>query len=320
MAQMDLEAIKRAIIAPRANLVKAGWVTLGLLVGTVLRYGIDRGTNGVPFLTFYPVVLLVAIFLDGWFAAIVALLAGVIVNYVFLPGPWLATELPVRIYMVVLYLLVISLMVVIGHVLRALVLENERHMAQAEAFNTELQHRTKNALQIMRSLIARGPRDEDPRGYYDKLAGRLDALAKANELLRFGVLDSCPMDDLIASTIVPFDRERFEIGGEKCLVDKVAATPLVMAIHELCTNATKYGALSAKDGKVLISWALHPDDRQHRIVLSWRETNGPVVTTPTRRGLGSRILTPNGGLQAVKLDWLPQGVACHMELSGRAVD
>ena len=106
MAQMDLQAINRAIIAPRSNAVKAGWMATGLFVGTMLRMAVDRGANGVPFLTFYPVVLLAAIFLDGWFAAVTALLAAAIVSNVFLPGPWLASTYPARIYMVVLYLLV----------------------------------------------------------------------------------------------------------------------------------------------------------------------------------------------------------------------
>lgn len=316
MAQTGLDRIKQAIIAPRSAAMKLAWMCGGLAGATGLRLALDRGAYGVPFLTFYPLILLTAIFLGGRYATMTAACAALIVNYVFLSAPWLAAENVACAIMLLLYLLTIGIIVGTGHVLRTLVLENEEHLRQSDAFNVELQHRTKNALQIMRSLIARGPRGEDPEAYAQNLAGRLDALAKANELLRFGALESCDIGALVASTLAPFDATRIHIAGKRCHVAKSATTPLVMALHELCTNATKYGALSSEGGQVSITWMAQAGDRAQAVAIDWREQHGPPVAPPTRRGLGSRVLVANNGLRAVELDWAAAGLVCRMRVDG----
>ena len=318
MGEPWLVRIKQAIVAPQPVAMKLAWLVGGIACATGLRLVLDRGAYGVPFLTFYPLILLASIFLGGRYAAATAAVAVFMVNRVF-AAPWLASEGPARVVMLLLYLMTFGVIVATGHVMRSLVLENEEHLRQTNAFNTELQHRTKNALQIMRSLIARGPRGEDPAAYYENLAGRLDALAKANELLRFGMLESCEIGTLVAATLEPFDSSRFRISGKNCLVAKSATTPLVMALHELCTNATKYGALSAEDGHVAIGWGIEDCGSGPFVSIDWCEHGGPPVAAPTRRGLGSRILTPNGGLRAVDLEWRPAGLCCRMHADGQPV-
>nr|WP_281384455.1 sensor histidine kinase [Novosphingobium flavum] len=210
----------------------------------------------------------------------------------------------------------ILVVIATGQVLRRLVQENEAHLKQQETFNAELQHRTKNALQIMRALIARGPRGEDPASYFETLAGRLDALAKANELLRFGALESAELGAMIKAAISPFDAARFELDGPPCQVARQAVTPLMLALHELCTNSTKYGALSVDAGMVAVKWGTAGDAAHPGIELVWRETGGPRVRQPTHRGLGTRLLTPHSGLAAVHQDWRPEGLVCSMTVIG----
>jgi len=311
---LELEGIKRAIIAPRSTGVKITMLFGGLAAATLSRLVIDRGENGVPFLTFYPVVLLSAIFLGGRYAAACALIAAVIANRIFMPMPWLTVSPLARVAILLLYGLTIWIIIVTGHLMRRLVLENEEHARQQDAFNLELQHRTKNALQIMRALIARGPRGEDPATYFQVLAGRLDALAGANELLRFGVLESAPLEELVARAIRPFDLDRFIVTGQPCEIARSATTPLMMALHELGTNASKYGALSAEHGSVEITWAL-PAAPGGDVAITWKEHGGPPVTPPTRRGLGSRLLAPNGGMRRVDLDWNPAGLRCDLAVA-----
>lgn len=312
MVRASLEWVKRGIVAPRPWWVNAAILVAALTGATVLRLVIDRGQNGFPFLTFFPVILLGAVFLGSRYALVAAVITPVLVSRLLLPSPWFDGFQPQRIVILAFYASTIAFVILTGHILRVLVRESEAHSAQQQAFNAELQHRTKNSLQIMRALIARGPRGEDPSTYFRSLAGRLDALAKANELLRFGALESAPLRELVHSAISPFDGSRFLLDGPDCRVSRQAATPLMMALHELCTNAIKYGSLSAERGTVEIRWIVPQPGSPNCIGLVWRERGGPQVSPPTHRGLGSRLLRANGGLVSVRLDWQSDGLVCRM--------
>lgn len=321
MAAIPLDRVKRGIVARRPWWANCAILAVALLGATGLRLFIDGGQNGFPFLTFFPVVLLAAVFLGGGYAVFAAIAAVVIVGQLFFDTPWLSGADSAKIFILVLYVAMVSFVIMIGYVMRLLVLENEAHSRQQAAFNAELQHRTKNALQIMRALIARGPRGEDPSTYFETLAGRLDALAKANELLRFGVLESAGLRELVTMAVAPFDPTRFTLDGPACRVSRQAATPLMMALHELCTNATKYGALSADEGTVAVRWQVPAEGLPQgvgaqRVGIVWEERGGPAVVPPTHRGLGSRLLTANGGLTSVELEWRNEGLVCRLAALG----
>ncbi|WP_184250066.1 sensor histidine kinase [Novosphingobium chloroacetimidivorans] len=180
-----------------------------------------------------------------------------------------------------------------------------------EEFNRELQHRTKNSIQMVSALASQASKAPDPAAFYDKLAARLNALAKANELLRYGVLAACDMEELVTGSFAPFAREQITVQGPKCCVAKDACTPLVMALHELGTNAKKYGALSRPEGHVEISWEIMDD----QIKVSWCESGGPPVSTPTRKGLGTRLITQQSQFRAVSLDFSSAGLTCQISIA-----
>lgn len=300
--------VKREIVRPRSTGSKLLWTGIGVATAVGVRWLIDRGHSGFPFVTFSPVILLCAIFLDWRYAVMSAVFsAGAVLGLFRPPG-----SPEVGVLFVGLYALTIGMLVVAGEILRQMVRENEAHAARADAFNTELQHRTKNALQMMRALASRASRATDPAEFYEMLSGRLDALARSNELLRFGVLPACGMADLVHAVLEPFHSARVRLEGPGCDVDRNAVTPLMMALHELCTNATKYGALSCDEGTVSIRWSA---PQEGRIVLDWQEQDGPPVVQPTRRGIGSRLLKPHGGLTRVDLAFDPAGVRCHFEIT-----
>lgn len=315
MALVGLDTVKRLIVARRPRWVDGAILAAGLLFATVLREAVDGGFYGFPFLTFFPLILLTSVFLGGGYAIVAALASAVIVGRLFLPRPWMDNPESGHAVILLLYAITTFFVIATGHVMRLLVRENEAHMCQQDAFNAELQHRTKNALQIMRALIARGPRGEDPTTYFATLAGRLDALAKANELLRFGVLEFASLHDLVNAAIGPFDTARFTIEGPSCRVSREAATPLMMALHELGTNATKYGALSNDAGRVSLRWTVAAG-AQPLVVLEWDEEGGPPIMPPRHRGLGTRLLTAHGGLAAVDMDWRREGLLCRMKVNG----
>ena len=202
--------------------------------------------------------------------------------------------------------------VVIGHQLRTSIMENAERARQSDDFNRELQHRTKNALQIMRALAAQASRATDPAEFYEKLAGRLGALAKANELLRFGALKACNICDLTRAAAAPFGQEQIALQGPACHIARDACTPLMMALHELCTNAHKYGALFTPQGRVDLIWRI--SEGGNELELSWTESGGPPVSLPTRKGLGSRLLSPQGKLIAVDIRYPPEGLICTIRV------
>lgn len=314
MTTSRLKRISHCLLHRRSHAVQAALVAGGLALATGLRLTLGIDASIVPFATYFPIILLSALLLDiGWSIA-TAVLAVLIVNNLLLDHPWRLGQGVVPPALLALFALSVAIIITTGAVLRAILRENAEHVAQIEAFNVELQHRTKNILQIMRALVGRGAREADPQTYYEALGGRIDALAKANGLLRYGAADSCELDELVRSALAPFDLSRCAITGRPERIGQSASTPLVMALHELATNATKYGALSVEGGRVAVDWHADGPDA---VRLTWTEQGGPPVQPPTRRGLGSRLLVPHGGLRDVVLDWNPAGLHCEM-LLGRA--
>jgi two-component sensor histidine kinase len=116
------------------------------------------------------------------------------------------------------------------------------------------------------------------------------------------------------------EASRVSICGEDVALSPAAAQALAMVLHELATNATKYGALSAPGGRVDVSWS-----RQEAgdLTIRWTETGGPPVTPPTRRGLGAVMLSRAlaGGLGGgTTMDWRPEGLVCELRLPGEALE
>ena len=177
----------------------------------------------------------------------------------------------------------------------------------------ELNHRVKNTLASVQSLAYQTLRSEAPARALEAFTSRLVALAKAHDILTLETWESALLSDLVGQTVRPYQGHgpsRFSIKGPRVRLGPRAVLALAMALHELTTNALKYGALSIDRGQVSISWRLIDD---HRVEITWRETGGPPVIPPERRGFGSRLL--NEGLigdlgAAPALSYEPSGVVC----------
>jgi two-component sensor histidine kinase len=153
----------------------------------------------------------------------------------------------------------------------------------------------------------------------DRFGARLQALALLQDLVVSGARGGVELGQLVRRQLAPFAEpgKRLEIAGPEVRLRPEAANMLGMALHELATNATKYGSLSAPLGAVLIAWRLEPDaDGALRFHLTWRESGGPSVATPAQGGFGSRVVidmaaaTLNG---RVALDYLPDGVVWQVD-------
>ncbi|MBU1376448.1 MAG: GAF domain-containing protein [Alphaproteobacteria bacterium] len=185
----------------------------------------------------------------------------------------------------------------------------------------ELNHRVKNTMAIVQSLSAQTLRADRPTAAArEDFDSRLMALAGAHVLMTEAEWKSVPLRELIDRTIQPFAQGagavRFSLNGPDATMPPKSAVAFALAVHELCTNAAKYGALTVEGGRIAIDWTLADAPDGPRLRLTWRERGGPAVIEPTRRGFGSRLL--ERGLSAelkgqVKLSFPPEGLVCDID-------
>ena len=190
-----------------------------------------------------------------------------------------------------------------------------------ELLINELNHRVKNTLTIVQAMAAQSLRhvsDED-RPKAQAFEDRLFALARAHDVLTRENWEGAELREIIDEVVEPYLRQKtkhFEIEGPRLRLIPRTALAIAMAVHELATNAAKYGALSVPSGCVVITWAITPGDVP-RLMLRWQERGGPPVAVPTRRGFGTRLIERSlaqdiGG--EVRLTYAPAGAVCVMDI------
>jgi two-component system CheB/CheR fusion protein len=209
------------------------------------------------------------------------------------------------------------------------VTERERHRARRKMLLHELNHRVKNTLAMVQSIAMQTLwNSRDPEQARQLFDGRLVALAKAHDVLTQESWSGAPLARIVEEAIAPYrasDSDRFDLEGPDIWVPPKYALALSMALHELCTNAVKHGALSNGSGRVVIAWAAHDTGEARELRMRWTESGGPPVTPPQRRGFGSRLL--ERGLKQdlggdVRIDFAATGVVCTIEapLGGMTTD
>jgi PAS domain S-box-containing protein len=189
----------------------------------------------------------------------------------------------------------------------------ERKLAEQrqDLLAREVDHRAKNALTIVQSFIrlTRGRQIED---YVAALEGRIAALARAHTILSLSSWKGAECRSLVSAEIAPYSTsEQVTFAGPEIELPPATAQTLALAIHELATNAAKYGALSAASGRLSVSWSI----QQNSIQLIWQEDDGPTVAEPVTRGFGTRsviasVETQLGG--CVLFDWRSTGLICNL--------
>jgi two-component sensor histidine kinase len=190
------------------------------------------------------------------------------------------------------------------------VTERHRHEDHLKLLLNELNHRVKNTLAIVQSIAALTLKDADA-GMRAAFEERLLSLSAAHNLLTDESWQGASVAAVVGASLRAA-RDRVSFDGEELRLQPKSAVALSMALHELATNALKYGALSRDRGTVTVHWTASAD----RFRLSWEEKGGPLVVPPGRRGFGSRMI--ERGLAAelqgeVKIDWRPEGVVCTID-------
>jgi two-component sensor histidine kinase len=187
----------------------------------------------------------------------------------------------------------------------------------------ELNHRMKNSFAAVRSIATQTlSHAADPEEFQRAFDGRLAALAQASTLLAAGNWQAADLHSLIDATMEPFrTEENLGLRGPYVLLPSGMALTLGLALHELATNAAKYGAFAVPEGRVEIAWKVQswPDSR--RLILDWTEHGGPPVAEPERRGFGRSLIERSVAYEldgSAELTFASEGVRCHIEVPLRA--
>jgi two-component system, chemotaxis family, CheB/CheR fusion protein len=192
----------------------------------------------------------------------------------------------------------------------------ERKRAEQQLlFSRELQHRTNNLLAVIQSIAAQSLSGThslaEARAAF---TARLHALANANALLIGEDWQGASLEDVIARELASFV-SRASLKGPPLELTPSATQGFALVIHELATNAAKFGALSTPGGQVAIRWSVEQRGENPRFSFSWQESGGPRVTAPERNGFGTTLLTSAlGGEATPHLEYAPQGL--HFTLEG----
>lgn len=205
---------------------------------------------------------------------------------------------------------------------KAVQIELEQRKAAEEArellFN-EIQHRVQNTLGTVIALATETFKGA-PRAEHATFSARIRALAQAHSLLTQSDVNRATLRAVVEHAAEPFqntDRPRFVIEGPDVGIDAAKALTLAMILHELGTNAVKYGALSHGSGTVSIRWSVRQDSGKPSAHVIWKEQDGPAVQAPTRRGFGSTLIERalSGTQGKAKLSFEPDGLLCKIDIT-----
>jgi len=206
--------------------------------------------------------------------------------------------------------------------------EHKRAEAHLRLMINELNHRVKNTLATVQSLAAQSfhrfgmTATDDVGAARTAFEARLFALSRAHDVLTRENWEGANLSDVVREAYAPFlahveDESRIEVSGEDLRIPPAMSLSLSMAIHELCTNALKYGALKTPTGMIKVTWSSRSEGKSTRLHFRWEEHGGPPVSPPRRTGFGSRLIQKglarelNGSAHIV---YEPTGVICTIDV------
>jgi len=192
--------------------------------------------------------------------------------------------------------------------------DRKRNEAARDLLMREVDHRARNMLAVVQSIMQL-TRAGDVARYKQIVMGRINALARAQGTLASRRWEGALVADVLAEELATVGKaDAYHLRGPAVVLSPQQVQPVSMVVHELATNASKYGAFGAEAGEVHVDWALE-DDKVLRVV--WREIGGPPVRAPTRKGFGSKLISDLarqlGG--AASFDWAQDGLKFELTVA-----
>ncbi|HEY8696192.1 MAG TPA: chemotaxis protein CheB [Rhizomicrobium sp.] len=204
------------------------------------------------------------------------------------------------------------------------VLESTRDITESKSMEArlrlllgELTHRVKNVLAVVQGMAHQTWRSSgDKTDFVERLDGRLAALAASHRLLVESDWKGADIRKLIENELAAYsgDPPRLLMKGESIALPSEIATPFGLVVHELATNAVKYGALSNENGSVTLSWTLENGNKGARLKFHWREKGGPGVKKPSTSGFGSKLIQQGLSGAEVRYEFRREGVECSIDI------
>lgn len=189
----------------------------------------------------------------------------------------------------------------------------EAAIARQELLAREVDHRARNALAVIQSIVSLTPPDDSQR-FADAIKGRIRAMATAHNLLADSRWRGADLLSLVNEELAPYAQAgRVSVSGLAVSIAPTVAQNLALALHELATNAAKYGALSVEHGRLQVVWRLGDED----LLLEWIEECPDPVTPPSRAGFGSKVVEASIKAQlggAIEREWRDKGLRCAIRL------
>jgi two-component sensor histidine kinase len=294
-----------------------GFAVLCVAIATAARFAVGWLGADLPFATYFPAVLIVAVVAGPAAATVAIALTVAIVWWVFMPrsqpvGPFAFGRFTFADVMNTgLFLIAAFCIVYIAEKYRQSVqrLRNNERARQLEM--RELEHRGKNTFAVVESIVRKTLEDSPDKA--DVIAGRIHAISSTNDIINRSEGHTATLDTILVNEFTPYDLARVTLDGPTVELDANTARAMALVIHELITNAAKYGALSATAGRVEVKWK-----QDGKLVeMDWSESGGPEVTAPATRadyGFGSRLIVQT--LKSLSGSVVPQfdrsGLKCHI--------
>jgi two-component sensor histidine kinase len=285
--------------------------TIFVVIATLIRWALGLINHDVlPLTTYYPAVLFAALvggMVPGTFAAISG---GLIGWWAFMAPHFDFSATRGQQISLVMYSFACGLIIWGADHYRKLLKDLEDEERFRKLTVGELGHRLKNKLATIQSIISFQLRD-DPK-IRDAILSRLTALSATDDLIMETQGQGAHLGDILSTELRPYEVSRVSRKGPDVLLPPKLALIMALLVHELATNAAKYGALSRSAGKLSIRWSL----ADGRLDIEWRESNGPAVIAPTQRGFGTRLFS--GALEqfggSVEPTFAKKGLICKLSL------
>jgi two-component sensor histidine kinase len=299
-------------IAPASPTVVAGLIVSGLAIATIVRWFIATIRPDIPFTLYIPVIIAAAL-MSGSRAAVLATAGSAALGLLtaFEGSP----DLHAKLLLLAIFVVITVPVVWVANHYRTVTGTCQSAMKRLQAEEDyrrvvvgELSHRLKNKLSTIHAVAHQALRNH-PQAWA-ALDGRLRALGATDDLIIKSDHDGCDLRELFEIELSPYGTQRVTIEGGAVHVGARLAVGLSLVIHELSTNAAKYGCLSNPDGRLVVAWSTEAD----RLDIVWQETSSVAIAPPATQGFGSRLiqfaLQPFHG--HVTLDYAPNGLRCTM--------
>lgn len=262
------------------------------------------------FVAFFPAVALTALFAGFWPGMLALTLSVAIGIGLFIPAHVLANPSPSFFANLAVYLLAGFFTVWLGHLFRTAVRELQAEQIQRELILKEVEHRGRNMGALGAAIVHYSLKDNKEAA--DLINSRMKTLQATNDLITRAPELQPDIQTIIKQELAPFGTARYTLDGGALKLRADVARAIALIVHELVTNAVKYGALSEDSGKLAVNWS----ERGGEIVIDWQESKSSAIPAPSRTGFGTQLIeaTVKGMNGSAERTFGERGYACRIVL------